>query len=82
MEEDNLVTFQKVVIPNSEIKKMPDGLKRQYLMFTNMLRDLNLLQKFILFIKVDIQNEVSSSAFTTLSLITTPGIDNRYIIIP
>lgn len=77
MPEDNLINMQKVVIPNSEVKKMPDDFKRQYVMFTNMLRDLNLLQKFILFIKVDNQNEVSNSAFTTLSFFVLKTLTSK-----
>lgn len=47
------ISFDKIVIPKAEVSKMPKHTRRQYLMLTNMLRDLNLLQKLLVFAKPD-----------------------------
>ena len=43
------VSFDKVSIPLNDIKTLSKDKKRQLLMITNMLRDINLLQKYMIF---------------------------------
>ena len=66
---DNVISLEKLAISNADILKMNSEMKRQYFMFTNMLQDLNLLQKLLLFVKIeDKENEISKAAFLPLSL--------------
>jgi len=51
MSNKRTITFEKIVIPEDEIKKMTSSNKKRYLMLSNMIRDLNLLQKVLLYIK-------------------------------
>ncbi len=51
MSAANTVRLREIVIPQREIIKLSKIRKRHYLMLTNILRDLNLLQKILLFIK-------------------------------
>jgi len=43
------VSLQKITIAKTEVAKMLHATKKRYLMLTNMLRDLNLLQKLLVF---------------------------------
>jgi len=68
MTEEGYVGLHKLVIPNESVKKMSRVQKRQYLMVTNMLRDLNLLQKLLLFTtNNDKLDEPTQNANTTIS---------------
>ncbi len=68
MSEKGYVDLNKLVIPNDSIRKMPKSQKRQYLMITNMIRDLNLLQKLLLFTNNNQKpDEPTESANTTVS---------------
>jgi len=68
MAEEGIVGLNKLIIPNDSIKSMSRSKKRQYLMITNMLRDLNLLQKLLLFTNNnDKPDEPTESASTTIS---------------
>src|SRR4030042_6704033 len=53
----NKVKLIKLVLPKSEIDKLSSQEKKRYLMFTSMVRDLNLLQKCLIFVG----NESSSN---------------------
>jgi len=55
MNKEGIVKFQKAVISHEKIKNLSPKEKKRYLMITNILRDLNLLQKFLLFSRVDIK---------------------------
>ena len=60
------IIFEKIVIPKDEVNKMSRPIRKQYLMLTNMLRDLNLLQKFLVFTKPDKElGKISDLAVTT-----------------
>ena len=52
------VKLTKLVLPKAEIDKLSPKEKKRYVMFTCMLRDLNLLQKCLVFVG----NETSSDA--------------------
>jgi len=66
--EGDYIEFTKLVIPNDAVCQMTRPQKRQYLMITNMLRDLSLLQKLLLFVgNNDRPDEPSESANTTIS---------------
>ena len=65
---DNVISLEKLTISNADILKMNPEMKRQYFMFTNMLQDLNLLQKLLLFVKIEDKNEISKAAFLPPSL--------------
>jgi hypothetical protein len=65
----NVITLEKLIISNADIINMTPEIKRQYLMFTSMLEDLNLLQKLLLYIKIENQeNEIARAAFLPPSL--------------
>lgn len=68
MSEENYVGLNKAIIPGDAVRKMSNIQKRQYLMITNMLRDLNLLQKLLLFVRNnDNMDEATESANVTIS---------------
>jgi len=69
MTKDNgVISFEKVIISSNEIKKMLPREKKRYLMLTNILRDLNLIQKLLLFVKhSDKKEAVLKSADITMS---------------
>lgn len=68
MSEEKFVSLNKIIIPNDAVRKMSKTYKRQYLMITNMLRDLNLLQKLLLFVgNNENKDEATMSANTTIS---------------
>jgi hypothetical protein len=50
MDKDNIVHFKKVVILKSEVRRMSPIQKKRYIMLTNILRDLVLLQRVLLFV--------------------------------
>lgn len=57
MHEEGVVKFQRTVISYEKMKNLLPKEKKRYLMITSILRDLNLLQKFLLFSRVDIKKE-------------------------
>lgn len=68
MEEKDYVILNKLVISGDSVRGMTKSQKRQYLMVTNMLRDLNLLQKLLLFTNNNERpDEPTESANTTIS---------------
>jgi hypothetical protein len=50
MDNDNIVNFKKVVISKTEVRRMSPIQKKRYIMLTNILRDLVLLQRVLLFV--------------------------------
>ncbi len=68
MVEKDYVELNKLVILNESIRGMTKSKKRQYLMISNMLRDLSLLQKCLLFTNNNERSdEPTESANTTIS---------------
>ncbi len=68
MGEKDYVVLNKLVISDDSVRGMTKSQKRQYLMITNMLRDLNLLQKLLLFTNNNESiDEPTESAKTTIS---------------
>ena len=63
----NKVKLIKLVLPKSEIDKLSSQEKKRYLMFTSMVRDLNLLQKCLIFAGNESSSDPPSvSARTTI----------------
>lgn len=50
MDKDNIVNFKKIVISKTEVRRMSPIQKKRYIMLTNILRDLVLLQRILLFV--------------------------------
>ena len=68
MVDKDYILLNKLVIPSDSVRGMTKSQKRQYLMITNMLRDLNLLQKLLLFTNNNERpDEPTESANTTIS---------------
>jgi len=66
--ENEYVKLNHVIIPKQFICNMSKGQKRRYLMITNMLRDLNLLHKLLLFSGNNKNSdEATTSANVTIS---------------
>ncbi len=62
------IKLTKLTLPQTEINKMDKKEKKRYIMFTCILRDLNLLQKCLVYIGNDKQtNEPYASANATIS---------------
>ena len=62
------VKLVKLILPQAEIEKLTAKDKKRYVMFTSMLRDLNLLQKCLVFVgNVDSSDTPSKSAKTTIA---------------
>jgi len=62
------VKLTKLILSKKEIDKLSPQEKKRYIMFTCMVRDLNLLQKCLLFIgNDDSSDKASGSAKTTMS---------------
>lgn len=77
---DNTVTFNKYSISNTDIAGMTPEMKRQYLMFTNMLEDLNLLQKLLLYVKVEGKDiEIARAAFLPPSLFAVKTLTGKIV---
>lgn len=63
------VKLTKLVLPKDEIDKLSPKEKKRYIMFTCMLRDLNLLQKCLVFVGNENYSDTpSKSAKTTMSV--------------
>ena len=77
---DNIITLEKYSISNTDITRMMPEMKRQYLMFTNMLEDLNLLQKLLLYIKIENKgNEIAKAAFLPPSLFVVKTLIGKIV---
>lgn len=62
------VKLTKLILSKKEIDKLSRQEKKRYIMFTCMVRDLNLLQKCLLFVgNDDSSDKASGSAKTTMS---------------
>lgn len=69
MDNDRVLRLTKFIIPKEKVKKLSRLKKNRYLIFTNVLRDLNLTQKLLLYIKANPNNkEVLLASDTTLIL--------------
>ncbi|MBI3248031.1 MAG: hypothetical protein HYZ50_16120 [Deltaproteobacteria bacterium] len=60
------IKLTKLILPKNEINKLTPQEKKRYVMFTCMIRDLNLLQKCLIFIG----NDVSSIRPSILAIAT------------
>jgi hypothetical protein len=77
---DNIITLEKYSISNTDIIKMTPEMKRQYLMFTNMLEELNLLQKLLLYIKIEMkEDEITRAAFLPPSLFVVKTLIGKIV---
>ena len=59
MESPGIVRFVKLTISGPELERLGGTQRKRYIMLTSILRDLQLLSKFLLFIGKDQPSKVS-----------------------